>query len=243
MDRRTFRRLPRPTAASHRVAIGFLAVAFAACTERVHHVQLTLAQSRMGGPAALLCREQTSPGDHDAAALVSRTIGAPSVSVVIDYFAIAGAPGCLPNAIRDFCQDHCCPRLVSSRVCLSIPPPPAGTTGPRALASYIQNGLVGREVTREAPSSTVLVRMVVTTQPCEDFTPDGGPPLATAFNRDQVAGCAISCPQALPSVEGELVLALQGRLFTNECDSADVAACALGIEQATSEACDAGSDR
>ncbi len=119
-------------------------------------------------------------------------------SVVVDYLRLGGVPHCRPREIGDWCTKHTCPTIPETRVCIPITVP---TTNPHPVQDLYQaiNALQGRVVTSSAPDEYVLVRLVATSEECDQL---GG-----AFDTRRLAGCLYSCPVLL-SADGDVLLDL-----------------------------------
>jgi hypothetical protein len=228
MDRRGRAALLAP-----RFVVALLAAAsLAACADRVATVRFTFTRTDQEYAMSLSCREPDG-----GSFLVSRTTGEPATNVVVDFFAIAEEPSCSDGLVVDYCTAHCCPR-VGPRACVSLPPPAAGVTDPQALGRHILDNLRGRLIVDNAPTVNVVVRAVVTTEPCDHFVTDGGTPYERPFDAAQLVGCGTSCPTTLQSFDGGSVgLRIQRLPLAAPCGLADVYGCATGFEQLSERSC------
>ncbi|MBK8257958.1 MAG: hypothetical protein IPK82_35495 [Polyangiaceae bacterium] len=202
----------RPTFPSSSIAaaaffstlLGFL---FIACEPLVHSVDLTFTDDG-NGTRGFVCKET----DSDAY-LAGRAVKTGKASLVVDYIQLGGAPLCRPIKLLDWCRKEGCTLLENERACIDFQPiDPNSTASPQELARNAINLLSGEIVTNEAPEETVLVRVVVIAQTCDEVEQNG-----PAFDCTKLIGCANSCPVFLPDVDAvPLDLDVQGE----HCESA-----------------------
>jgi hypothetical protein len=202
-------------------------LALAGCTAEVNTVSLVVPP---GGATGLACVDTTTA---DGAPLAARTIVGPAeaaVTVVTDFVAADGVSSGRPGALLRFCDANECPVLVRDCREVAVEVEPGTTAG--AVQRLVQDALAeGGPITTDAPDGVVVIRVVLTTQPCADatFAPGAEPP---PFARDALAGCFYSSPLQLDGVRGEVELELD--TFGGSCTDETVCLCAnVGLDYAT----------
>lgn len=205
-----------------RAHLALALVALAGCAAEVNPVQLGFPDDRVIG---LTCTDsRTGEPLITNAAVVG---GAVSVSVVVDYLAFDGVPGCRVNQLLSWCTGPGCP--IARRDCVPLVlEPPLPTTTDGVLSAAVAELRALGPITDDAPDDVVLVRMVVTNQPCDAL------PASGRFRCDDLLGCVYSCPVQLDAVRGVVELELDA--LDGQCTEAEVAVCA-GVG-ATPRGCD-----
>jgi hypothetical protein len=143
-------------------------------------------------------------------------------SIVIDFVRLGGFPGCHPAELSQWCEDpaHSCEPIPELRFCHDIDPIVviSEEQGTREFEEQI-TVLDGTLIAADAPAEPVVIRMVITAEPCDVVGP---------FDRDRLLGCLTSCPVQLDVLEGEVFL---GSPTLGECGLDDVVACATNFVQ------------
>ncbi len=201
-------------------------------SEQVHTAELVLSAIEVGNKSTLAgfaC--STSDGrllPGRSRALLSRAfqISASDQSVVVlratvvmDYVALGGYPRCRVTALANFCgaEGHMCAPEPSRRVCLDLEPLeiPVKTSSAvfdlvaRAgvvFEDYVKGRVAGQLVTGDAPDQEAIVRMVGTTETCDELAARGG----LDFDSERLLGCTYSCPLVPSAARGEIVLDFEG---------------------------------
>ncbi|MBK7533862.1 MAG: hypothetical protein IPI49_00535 [Myxococcales bacterium] len=214
-------------------ASGFvLVVALSAC-QTEHTVKLQLGGDAGSISQGFLCRTETALPDLAAGDLLFErghqlATGEVSFSLVVDVVSLGKVlPGCLPEEILSVCRagDRC---PISARAC--TPMTVAGPRGKRLVAmseverlafvsSFAAELRALPPLFRDAPDGPVVVRAVVSTQPCEQLTDAPRSPFAT----DGLMGCAYSCPVVLDELDAALRL---GFATSEDTCAPEVKACA-----------------
>jgi hypothetical protein len=200
-----------------RILLPFVAcvLTVAACkSEDVHVVQIKFAETRVGGlQRGFWCREAA-----DQPFLLERLAATNRVgSMVVDFIKLGGLPSCRPAQLQDWCESHDCAPVRQKRSCLPLTPPDSGKT--RILSNPVDAllaELAGTVVAKNVPDEYVMVRVVMTTQTCDQI---GDQP----FDAGKLVGCAHSCPALLTDYDGDVLLDLDVR--DDNCEIA-VAECA-----------------
>jgi hypothetical protein len=208
------------------LAIALLAVG---CAAR-HDVPIEIVGLDVGRPAGFVCRAPSATGSGPLLAeqIASRLAPCTSScasgvcrreSYVFDFIEVGGVPSCRGASLDDWCSTpgRC---RVSQRHCFDVDVCVSGSPG-GTLASVL-SGLrdaSGGVIAESPPAGTVLVRIVGSAQSCDTIETSG-------LARDDLFGCAYSCPAQLASVEGPLQLDLDA--LDDEC-GALVWACALFV--------------
>jgi len=195
-----------------------LSVLLAACAVQ-HDVPLEIVGLDRGRPDGFGCRAPSAMGGGplltelvapsflpcamSCAAGVCRT-----QAYVFDFVEVSGVPSCRGSALVDWCnvpgQCH-----VAARRCFDVDACVGGSS--LATAMSVEAGLraaSGGVVLDSPPSGTVLVRVVGSAQSCADIVAGG-------ITRNDVFGCAYSCPAQLDAVQGAVQLDLD--TFDAEC--------------------------
>lgn len=148
--------------------------------------------------------------DGSGQQLLSRVPSDGKASLVVDFVKLGGVPGCRTGQLMKWCQAHDCAPLQRTRSCLDVtlPAPGAPREELRAavLASLRASGT--RDAIADAPDEFVLVRVVGTTQRCDEVLPSGDGPLPT-FDPTKLVGCAYSCPVLFDKVEQDVYLGFE----------------------------------
>jgi hypothetical protein len=116
-----------------------------------------------------------------------------------------GVPAASPSSVIDWCEDHTCAVVAPAgqRFCVPLS---ATFTSALELGLAVRamvTELLGMTIALDAPDDPVVVRLVATTEPCEDIT------LTHSFIADQVVSCMVSVPiPAFDDLEGDVVLDL-----------------------------------
>lgn len=173
-----------------------------------------------GGALGLACVDSTTREPLILGA--AQPGGGAAASVVIDYLAFDGVPSCRPTQLVGWCTRLGCP--VRQRECVELtvdPPLPMDLPG---VQDALVEALRARgPLSADAPDGVVLVRMVLTQQPCAELRD------LAQYRCDALLGCVYSCPVQLDEVQGDVLLELDALGTT--CDEAVVATCAtLGLE-------------
>lgn len=195
-----------------------------------HDVPLELVGLDEGHPAGFLCRAPSAGGGGPYLAEVVaprlRTCDASCAgggcrveSYVFDFVEVGGVPSCSGATLVDWCSTpgRC---RVALRRCVEIDACVASsvTSSARSVADGL-HAATGGVVTDAPPPGTVLVRMIGSAQSCADIEANG-------LVRQDVFGCAYSCPVQLAVAEGAVQLDLGA--LDDECGQA-VYGCALFV--------------
>ncbi|MBA3818779.1 MAG: hypothetical protein H0X17_07800, partial [Deltaproteobacteria bacterium] len=100
------------------------------------------------------------------------------------------------------------------------------TTNATALGRSIREELATRgDILSDAPDRPVVIRVVATTQPCDEIAQvePGDPSLYVGLDARAAVGCAYSCPVLLDEVTGSISVSLDA--LDDRCE-ASVAVCA-----------------
>lgn len=151
--------------------------------------------------------------------------GAVTFSLVVDVVSLGRVlPGCLPEELLGVCRNGACNR--AARACEQV-----SVRGPRgkrllemteleraAFVAELGGALRGLPpLFRDAPDGPVVLRAVLTTQPCAELLE------SEAFGVERLMGCAYSCPAVLDDLDGSLRL---GFATSEELCAPEVRACA-----------------
>jgi hypothetical protein len=100
-------------------------------------------------------------------------------------------------------------------------PPVSGTKTAIAasILAALNAQLKGKVIVGEAPHVPVIVRIVATTQTCDEVQA-GGLDGHSVFKASSIVGCAHSCPVTLDDVAGSLQVFLD--TLNNKCEEAAV---------------------
>lgn len=180
----------------------WLAIALAGC-QQTHVVTLAL------DPEDALSTGFACTRDDSSELLVRRgeqSDGSFAFSVVIDMISLDEIPICRGSELTAACTragSRC--EIAPGRTCRRVTVDQAafedavGGDISTALAMIVDQ-LDDAPVTLDAPDGPVLVRMVGTTEPCEELGED--------FDPCRLVGCAFSCPTLLDEVDGAIDLSL-----------------------------------
>ena len=163
------------------------------------------------GLDGFLCKDDTGK------ALLSRLPDDGAASLVFDFIALSGVPGCRTGQLLQWCKDRHCAPIPRSRGCVAVKlpsPVPDRETMRTALREALRQ-VRGEEAITDAPDEFVLARVVGTTQPCDEVAlqPDGALP---EFDTGRLLGCAYSCPVLFDQVEQDVYLGFDG--FVGKCE-------------------------
>ena len=162
----------------------------------VRHVRLEV------GPLGFTCQESLPPNPY----LIDRAValGGSMASLVVDFIPLGGTPDCRLPGLVGWCTQHACTPLAASRICI-----------PRDLSRFVAGGaplvqaglatlmsLSGTSVSSDAPEGPLIVRVVGTTESCDELARSAD----LSFDHCRVFGCAYSCPTTLQAVDGTLHL-------------------------------------
>jgi hypothetical protein len=127
------------------------------------------------------------------------------ISLVVDFIQLGGQPDCRLPGIVGWCKSHSCAPVVTARSCFSIDlTQPISAQAPvDQLVRAALSPLTGTQVSPDAPVGPVLVRLVGTTQTCDEVRAGG---VSQPFDSEKLFGCAHSCPVRLDSVGPDLLL-------------------------------------
>jgi hypothetical protein len=148
--------------------------------------------------------------------------GIARASLVVDFVRLGGVPGCHPAELSQWCADPArdCEAIPELRFChemdpiLIVPDEQDNEEFQRQITA-----LDGTLIAANAPAEPVVIRMVITAEPCDVVGP---------FDQDLLIGCLTSCPVQLDALEGEVFL---GSPTLGECGLDDVVACATNFVQ------------
>jgi hypothetical protein len=150
-------------------------------------------------------------------------------TVVVDTIRIDGYPRCRATEIYNFCSTRKCAPIESERRCFDLPTTTVPLSGDRvqvvqkaleAFSDYLKEGLKDALVTDQALDEEVIIRLVGTTETCDELEARG----SLAFDPTKLLGCSYSCPIVPTAVHGEVLLDLDA-LTQRLCEPA-VRACA-----------------
>ena len=155
--------------------------------------------------------------DASGAMLLSRLPGDGKASLVIDFVKLGGVPGCRTGQLMKWCTTHECLPIQKTRSCVEVtlpaPNQPREELRASLLAALRSSG--AHEALADAPDEFVLVRVVGTTQSCDQLLPAGDAPLPT-FDKSLLVGCAYSCPVLFDKVEQDVYLGFE--TLTASCE-------------------------
>jgi hypothetical protein len=171
----------------------------AGCREEVHELQLVFGAGDRPSEG-LSCHDT----DEFLIDEIWRDDGA--ACLVIDIIPTDGHPGCRLSELLAWCSDHHCRPDPDLRVKLDLDPflPEMRPKGPGVNLIYnkIVEGLSGTEVYSDAPEQVAILRATLVATACTEV------PETPRFACGDVVGCMFSCPIAIGSFDGELVLDL-----------------------------------
>jgi hypothetical protein len=134
-------------------------------------------------------------------------------ALVFDFVRLGGVPGCRTGQLIKWCATHECKPLRSTRACVPITLPALPPVMTREdlrqplLSAMKQIGNSG--VLNDAPDEFVIVRVVGSLQSCEALTPGADAAELPAFDKNELIGCAYSCPVLLDRVEQDVYLGFE----------------------------------
>lgn len=170
-------------------------------------VQLTFGESGEGLDG-FMCRDQND------ALLLKRAHEDGAASLVFDFIELKGVPGCRTGQLVSWCRTHECKPRTETRGCVPVNFAAPEETRPKLREQLRESmrAVRGAEAIADAPNEFVLVRVVGTTQSCDEVLADAAKP----FEPQQLLGCAYSCPVSLDDVTDESVyLGFDG--FVDNC--------------------------
>lgn len=206
------------------LAMTVVATLVVAC-ERANHVQILLGADEDHLSIGFRCQRDGRLLLADAA----YADGVATVNIVIDFIDLGDrAIGCRGEDFRRTCTEEpqgstvctVTPELNPRRYCRALRVPimtPLEDHEAELVTSFIQAFAALDPVTTDAPDEIVVVRAVVTNQSCDEIVQVVGEQYAS-FDRDQVLGCAYSCPFQLDAVDGRVSLSLD--TYTTSCQDA-----------------------
>jgi hypothetical protein len=197
------------------------ALCLASCGAEHRDVQLVLWDNHAGGHG-FTC------ADEDGVPLFKRAQGQDAISLVTDIIEVGGVPGSSLAQLADYCAEHGCPIVEASRSCFRLAVP-GDAKSPQDAFDRITAEMRDRHLTvsSDAPDGVVVVRMVVTVQPCAEVMDT-----QRGFERDELLGCVLSAPFTPDAVTGDVTLDLDVLTGDTRCEHI-VCACA---EASASEA-------
>lgn len=145
--------------------------------------------------------------------------GTSPTSLVVDFVRLGGVPGCRTGQLMKWCSTHDCVPMKTTRSCVQVGFPanpemlPRETLRKLVLAALKIMGTT--DVIADAPDEFVLVRVVGTAQGCDALLPDASGELP-AFDKEQLVGCAYSCPVLFDKVEQDVYLGFE--TLTAQCE-------------------------
>lgn len=147
-------------------------------------------------------------------------------SLVIDFVGLQGLPGCRSGQLIRHCTTHDCRPLAPHRACVPLQLPAVGSKTRGELRAAVKASIeqVKARLSEDAPAEAVMVRVVGTSQSCQELMSTSGSALP-AFDPAQLVGCAYSCPVLLDVHAGELYLGFD--TLTEACEQG-VRICAAG---------------
>lgn len=136
--------------------------------------------------------------------------GLEPASLVTDFLRLGGVPSCRASQLVEWCSTHTCAPIDSTRVCTPISLPSGVTGRPRdALRGDVKaalgQSLSGQQVTAQAPSEFVMLRVIATKQPCDQIMPNASGTLPD-YDKTQLVGCAYSCVTNFNEVDQDVYL-------------------------------------
>lgn len=164
---------------------------------------------------------QCTDADGELLGLRAVDDGFARLTLVVDFVTLGGVPGCHPGELSQWCADpaHVCEPSLPQRFCHQMDPIPISSlTEAEAEFGRQISALDGSLITADAPDEPVIVRLVVTAEPCDAI--DG------ELDLDLLIGCLTSCPVQLDEVNGDVFL---GSPTLGDCRLEDVVACATNF--------------
>lgn len=183
-----------------------LAVSLAGCVE-TRTVALTFGPEAEGLDG-FMCRDATGQQ------LIGRA-PAGRASLVLDFVALGGVPGCRTGQMISWCKEHTCAPLPTKRVCVDVTLP-APNDDRSALRASLAEALKGSgAAVDDSPDEFVMVRVVGTAQSCASLAMGEQGDLPP-FDKSLLVGCAYSCPVLLDKVEEDVYLGFE--TFQDGCE-------------------------
>lgn len=142
-------------------------------------------------------------------------------SLTIDFVRLGGVPGCRTGQLVKWCATHDCRPIATTRACVPMSVPDFAPTIPRedlraalltALREAKETGVLN-----DAPDEFVIVRAVGSLEPCGALLPAAGAELPS-FDKQQLLGCAYSCPVLLDRVQEGQDVYLGFETLTVQCE-------------------------
>lgn len=171
-----------------------------------------------GGLSGFVCKQP------DDSYLSDRAVSSKRVAFVVDFISLGGQPKCDSASLSAWCDSHPC--TLAGRSCFETTVG-AAATGNQALANAYA-AIRGEKLTASIPNSSVLVRLVATTETCAALSSGAARPYECA----KLVGCASSCPVNLEGLDETVGVNLDmgegylgQRLYETIC-GAGVASCA-----------------
>jgi hypothetical protein len=188
-----------------------------ACREEVHELELVFGAG-MAISDGLRCVVE-----DDQLLIAELFDQTPTGCMVIDVVPTDGQPGCRLSELIPWCKDHDCTPDTDYRVKIELGPlveeiRAEGQMMGTSLLEALIGKLSGTVLFESAPDTIAVLRATVVGIPCADVSDE--PRFACA----DVIGCMYSCPVALQSFEGQLVLDLDA--LSAEMCVRDVRLCA-----------------
>jgi hypothetical protein len=155
--------------------------------------------------------------------------GVGPASLVVDFVRLGGVPGCRTGQLVKWCASHDCRPIEGARACVEVELPVSVPGGQRedlrkALLAALKT--VGATLlTSDAPNEFVLLRVVGSTQRCEELLPSASGAALAAFDAERLVGCAYSCPVLFDRVEQDVYLGFE--TLVGQCEQG-VRICAGG---------------
>jgi hypothetical protein len=183
-----------------------------ACVE-TRSVALTFGEGGEGLDG-FMCR--TGNASDGGVQLLSRMAPDTPASLVIDFVTLGGVPGCRTGQMISWCRTHTCKPIGNKRECVSVKLP--GPNDNRLELRTALNDAIRKSGARvsDTPDEFVLVRVVGTTQSCDDLEKvnENGDP--AEFDKSLLLGCAYSCPVLLDQIEQDVYLGFE--TFQDTCE-------------------------
>lgn len=155
--------------------------------------------------------------DTSGTLLLSRVPSDGQASIVIDFVKLGGVPGCRTGQLVKWCTSHDCSAIQGKRSCVNVKLPAPSMAREELRAALLTALREGDpfQATSDAPDEFVLVRVVGTTQSCDEVTAAAADPLP-AFDKSKLVGCAYSCPVLFDKVEQDVYLGFE--TLTTTCE-------------------------
>jgi hypothetical protein len=155
--------------------------------------------------------------DGAGALLLSRLPADGRASLVVDFVRLGGVPGCRTGQLVKWCATHDCAAMESTRSCLETTLPAPGAPREELRSQLLQalRASGAHQALADAPDEFVIVRVVGSTQRCDELLPAAGAALP-AFDPTRLLGCAYSCPVLFDKVEQDVYLGFE--TLTASCE-------------------------